>query len=57
MEHSYELLGVVLKYLPNGKVQAKVVTQYNLCDTEEERTLLLIGVLNDGIRHGNWPTP
>lgn len=63
--NSYKLLGMLMGHAPNRACQAFMSAKYaEVCaqitvdfesgwDLQVEKTL--VGMLNDGLSHGNWP--
>lgn len=56
---SYQLLGILMEYAPNGDAQFECSQLRNsmIADgmSEDEVVRQLAGVLVDGLSHGNWP--
>jgi hypothetical protein len=53
------LLDILVSYAPDLKAQNTVFDTYNRMVENEETTEVIekqiIGALNDGVTHGNWP--
>ena len=65
LKSGYVLLGLILGHAPTGKEQAFMSAKYNeICeqisiDFETNHDLelekVMVGILNDGLKYGNWP--
>ena len=56
---SYQLLGILQHYAPNGAAQQKCGDFYGELQRDglsgQELDRQLVNVLQDGLAHGNWP--
>jgi hypothetical protein len=54
-------LAILMELAPNGKVQAVISNTLNQSAadgaTDKEQLTMLLGVAQDGLKYGNWPTP
>lgn len=65
LKNGYVLLGLILGHAPTGKEQAFMSARYTeICiqvckDYETNHDLeiekVMVGILNDGLKYGNWP--
>jgi hypothetical protein len=65
LKNGYILLGIILGHAPTGDAQAFMAMRYSQIVTEVQKDFemnhdlevekVMVGILNDGLKYGNWP--
>lgn len=65
MHNAHVILGIILHHCPTGREQAFMSKKYNEIlekiykdfetNTDLEAEKVMVGILNDGLKYGNWP--
>ncbi len=65
MQNAYTILGIIMTHAPTSDAQALMTRKYHEIqgriyrdfernfDVEAEK--VMVGILNDGLKYGNWP--